>query len=101
MALTWEPRWESVVIEYAGVRIRTCRDRITGMIACPICIDAASICLGLPSSSKYKRKRIEYTFFFSTRDLLLHIKSHGEKLWVRERKEVKPLIEEQQGVDSR
>jgi len=93
VALTWEPRWEPVVVEYAGMKIRTCRDRITGMIACPICIDAASECLGLKPSS-VGRKDIEYTFFFTERDLFLHIKNHSGRLWVKERKVVETEVEE-------
>ena len=74
MAYTWEPKWEKIVIEIDGIKITTCRDKITGMIACPICIHAASQCLGLekmPLNYKY-----ENSFFFTPRDLIIHIREY-------------------------
>ncbi len=93
MALTWEPRWEPIEIEYAGIKIRTCRDKITGMIACPICINAARECLGYGDKAP-RYKDVEYSFFFTERDLIIHIKNHFEKQWAKERKEVFIVEEE-------
>ncbi len=76
MSLTWEPRWEPVVIEYAGIRIRTCKDKITNMIACPICINAAKECLNIKNPPKIPEDEIDRVFFFSPIDLIMHIKNH-------------------------
>ncbi|OYT38639.1 MAG: hypothetical protein B6U89_05485 [Desulfurococcales archaeon ex4484_58] len=74
MAYTWEPRWEKIKIEKYGVIIHTCRDKITGMIACPICIHAASKCLGIEKiPATYKQKNI---FFFTPEDLIIHIREY-------------------------
>ena len=98
MALTWEPRWEPYLVNYAGIRIWTCRDKITGMIACPICINAAVECLnkekGL-TGSRYSEG--ENTYFFSERDLILHIRAHYRRPWKRARAKVRLLGEEESG----
>lgn len=73
MAYTWEPRWEIFEVEYEGMRFRTCRDRVTGLIACPICVHAASKCLGEKLPEGY---RTENSFFLTTKDLVEHIKSY-------------------------
>ncbi len=96
MSLTWEPKWEAVFIEYEGVRIRTCRDRITGMIACPVCIDAASTCLNEGKKGIRGRSSLNYVFFFTARDLIQHLKNH------RESSKVKPsriIIEEEEAEE--
>ena len=92
MSLTWEPRWEPYLVEYAGIRIWTCRDKITKMIACPICINAVRECLG-GGGLRGERKGIEYAFFYSARDLILHIKNHYRRPWAKERKVIK-VVEE-------
>jgi len=72
VAYSWEPRWEPVEIRAYGIVIRTCRDKITKMIACPICIHAASKCLGEGvKPANFKEKQI---FFFTVEDLVLHIR---------------------------
>ncbi len=74
MAYTWEPKWEEYIVEIDGIRFKTCRDKITGMIACPICIHAASKCLGLEKEPfKYN---YENSFFFSEHDLIIHIREY-------------------------
>ncbi len=74
MAYTWEPRWKPVTIRYSGIEIHTCMDRITGMIACPICTDAVNTCLSGDDDKNPGKK--ETIFFFTEKDLLLHIKAH-------------------------
>lgn len=95
MSLTWEPRWEPVVIEYAGIRIRTCRDRITGMIACPICINALATCLDLGKGIPKNKGMNELIFFFTKRDLIFHLKNHNQVRKIRSRKGVLFSVEEE------
>jgi hypothetical protein len=73
MAYVWEPKWELFEVKADGIVFRTCRDRITGMIACPICIHAASKCMGEPAPSNYP---YENTFFYSVEDLIQHLKNY-------------------------
>jgi len=80
MAYTWEPKWEPFKVEANGIVITTCRDRITGLIACPICIHALSRCLGGGAPSDY---RFENSFFFSVDDLIHHIKTYHVRGWYR------------------
>ncbi|MEM4534591.1 MAG: hypothetical protein QW764_00965 [Desulfurococcaceae archaeon] len=66
-------------MNYEGIRFKTCRDKTTGLIACPICIHAASKCLGERPPSNYE---YENTFFYSVEDLIEHLKGyhiHGLK----------------------
>ena len=67
MALQWEPQWEDVVLEYAGVRLKVKRDRVTGLLKCPLCGDEK------PS------------FFFTVKDLVSHIVMHAQRDWRKER----------------
>ena len=84
MAYTWEPRWEPVRIEVYGIVIHTCRDKVTKMIACPICIDAASKCLGKEvektSVGDVKSKNM---FFFTAEDLIMHIRDYHSMGFLR------------------
>ena len=80
MAYTWEPRWEPVKIESHGIVIRTCRDRVTGMMACPICLNAASTCLGEDGKTSGKG---EHLFFFTVDDLIIHIRDYHAKRFLR------------------
>ncbi len=81
MAYTWEPRWEPLKIEANGIVIHTCRDKVTKMIACPICIHAASKCLGKgPMPSNYKDKNV---FFFTVDDLITHIREYHAMRFLR------------------
>lgn len=73
MAYTWEPKWESYIVKADGIELKTCRDRITGLIACPICIHAASTCYGDQKPSKYE---YENSFFYTVEDLINHIKNY-------------------------
>lgn len=88
MAYTWEPRWEKYLVEVDGIRFYTCRDRITGMIACPICINAYSKCLGGEEDPKY---HVENSFFFREEDLIKHIRDYhgGRERGVRYYKRIK------------
>lgn len=99
MSLTWEPRWEPYLVNYAGMRFWTCRDKITKMIACPICINAVESCLKEDKRnvmSTRKKVDIEGAFFFNERDLINHIKSHASKQWIKERKIIeKHIVEEE------
>ncbi|MEM1628983.1 MAG: hypothetical protein QXP02_05150 [Desulfurococcaceae archaeon] len=74
MAYTWEPRWEVFEVKTHGIELRTCRDKITGLIACPICIHAASKCLGQPAPSK--EYEYENSFFYTVDDLIEHLKNY-------------------------
>ena len=73
MAYTWEPKWELFIVEIDGIRFRTCRDRITGLIACPVCIHAASKCMNEPSPLNYQ---YENSFFYTVEDLIIHMKNY-------------------------
>ena len=95
MSLTWEPRWEPIVVEYAGMRIRTCRDRITGMIACPICVNAASTCLNIGKDTISYKGKIDLNFFFTERDLIIHLKNHDRVRKTRSKKGVLFSVEEE------
>ena len=73
MAYSWEPKWEPFEVSYEGVSFRTCKDKITGLIACPICLHAASKCLGEPPPKDYV---YENSFFYSIEDLIMHMKNY-------------------------
>ncbi len=70
MAYTWEPKWELIEVDVDGMKIKTCRDRITGLIACPICIHAASKCMDEPAPANYEYENV---FFYSVDDLINHL----------------------------
>lgn len=70
MAYTWEPKWEVFEVEHEGVKFKTCRDKITGLIACPICIHAASSCLGEKPPQHYE---YEHSYFYTVEDLIEHL----------------------------
>jgi len=80
LAYTWEPRWEKIRIEAHGITVNTCRDRITGMISCPICIHALSKCIDPSIKPTYKTTNI---FFFTPEDLLNHIREYHAKRSLR------------------
>jgi hypothetical protein len=67
MALQWEPQWEEIVVEEAGVRLRVKRDRVTGLLMCPLC------------------REDKPTYFFTLKDLVSHIVMHAQRDWQRER----------------
>jgi len=92
VAYSWEPRWERLVIESHGIIIQTCRDRITKMFACPICIHALSKCLGGSKPSDYAEKHV---FFFTAEDLITHIRDYHAM-----RVLLKKLIKEEGEEDS-
>ena len=73
MAYTWEPKWEVFEVDIEGIKFRTCRDRITGLIACPICIHAASKCLSEKAPLIYTYENV---FFYTVEDLLKHMKGY-------------------------
>lgn len=60
-------------MDYEGIKFRTCRDKITGLIACPVCIHAASKCLGEKPPSNYE---YENSFFYTVEDLIEHLKGY-------------------------
>uniref|UniRef100_A0A7C4D827 Uncharacterized protein n=1 Tax=Staphylothermus marinus TaxID=2280 RepID=A0A7C4D827_STAMA len=82
MAYTWEPRWESYRVNCYGVVIHTCRDKITKILACPICINALNTCLN--SSNKLisigEKKNV---FFFTEEDLIIHIREYHAMRFLR------------------
>ena len=93
LAYTWEPKWELFEVSHEGLEFKTCRDRITGLIACPICIHAASKCLGEKAPSNYK---YENSFFYSIDDLVEHLKGyHLGELGKKLEKLVSALSEEE------
>ena len=63
MALQWEPKWEEVLVEYKGMRLKALRDRVTGVYACPIC--------GTGEKA---------TYLFTVEDLVYHLYSHAKRL---------------------
>jgi hypothetical protein len=78
VAYAWEPRWEKYVVNRNGIIIHTCKDKVTGMIACPICINAAEKCLGGEHVAEYK---YDNSFFFTDEDLIRHIRDyHGGRI---------------------
>ena len=60
MSLQWEPEWEEIIIEEAGIKLKVLRDKVTGLLACPIC--------GMGEDASY---------FFTPRDLIVHLLSHA------------------------
>ncbi|ADI32197.1 hypothetical protein Shell_1094 [Staphylothermus hellenicus DSM 12710] len=96
MAYTWEPKWEKYRVEVDGIILYTCRDKITGMIACPICIHAASTCLDL-EKRRPRNYPVENSFFFSPYDLIIHIREYharglNKKYLASSEKKYKKLI---------
>lgn len=73
MSFSWEPRWEKIEVNSCGIIVRTCRDKITRMIACPICLNAAKHCLNEENSENYESRLI---FFYTPEDVILHIKDY-------------------------
>ncbi|WP_448578045.1 hypothetical protein [Thermosphaera sp.] len=73
LAYTWEPKWEAIRLESNGIILTTCRDKVTGLIACPICLNANSTCLG--KSATHTEIKSEISLFFSIDDLIEHIKN--------------------------
>ncbi|MCY0868635.1 MAG: hypothetical protein OWQ48_05350 [Desulfurococcus sp.] len=66
-------------MEAHGISFTTCRDRVTGLIACPICIHASSKCLGgKPPAGDY---RFENSFFYTLDDLIQHLKAYHLRGW--------------------
>ncbi|ACL10484.1 hypothetical protein DKAM_0155 [Desulfurococcus amylolyticus 1221n] len=80
MAYTWEPKWEPFEINVDGIVVKTCRDRYTGLIACPICIHAVSSCLGGKPPENYQ---FENSYFFTVDDLISHLKTYHVRGWHR------------------
>ncbi|WP_048163311.1 hypothetical protein [Thermogladius calderae] len=72
MSYTWEPRWEKFRVESHGIVFYTCRDRITGMITCPVCVNARETCLG-GNAGKGKQEPV---FFYTVEDLIYHIRDY-------------------------
>lgn len=60
-------------MESHGISIRTCRDKITKLIACPICLNAAIYCLDEENSERYEPRLI---FFYTPEDLMSHIRDY-------------------------
>lgn len=71
MSYTWEPKWEKIKISSDGIEFWTCRDRITGMIACPICANVRSACFGGVAEGAGKAEPV---FFFTAEDLIWHLR---------------------------
>ncbi|WP_440059542.1 hypothetical protein ACSU1N_07085 [Thermogladius sp. 4427co] len=71
MSYTWEPRWEKFKVESNGIVFWTCRDRITGMIACPICVNAYETCINARGGGKG-----EVIFFYRVEDLIYHLRDY-------------------------
>ena len=76
MTYQWEPQWVDKLVEYAGVRLMVKRDKVTGLLKCPICGDDK------PS------------YFFTPKDLILHIIMHAQRDWKSERVVVAVEVEE-------
>jgi len=78
LSLTWEPQWERVKVSYAGMTVVTCRDRVTGLLLCPICSDIDRIC---PEGKVISVLSEDMVVFYTVEDLLHHLRSHGSKLF--------------------
>ncbi len=70
MAIVWEPVWEVVTVEYEGIRIRVLRDKETGLLACPICMQE----MGKKRKDKFEDAG---RFFFDEASLISHLASHA------------------------
>ena len=62
MSLQWEPQWEEIIVKYKGVRLKALRDKVTGILACPIC--------GTGDRA---------TYLFTAKDLVYHILAHARR----------------------
>lgn len=91
MSLTWEPQWERVKVSYAGMTIETCRDRVTGLLLCPICSDIDKIC---PEGKVISVVSEEMSVFFTPEDLIHHLRTHSGT-WYSKR--IKPITREGEG----
>lgn len=81
MSYTWEPKWEKIKIEDHGIELYTCIDRITNLIACPICLNARKVCI--EGSSPGKFAGTSGSFFFSPEDLINHIRAFHVRGWMK------------------
>lgn len=86
MSYTWEPKWAEYHIEANGIILRTCIDKITGLIACPICINAKEVCLDKSAKpSRAQRATSASTqggsYFFTVDDLISHLKTYHLRNW--------------------
>lgn len=81
MAYTWEPRWESYRIDCYGIVIYTCRDKVTRIIACPICINAFNKCLSGETIIDNRDSR--NIFFYTEEDLIIHIREYHALRYLR------------------
>lgn len=100
MSYTWEPKWTEHRIEANGIVLRTCIDKITGLIACPICINAKEACLdksGKPSRVHRATTTAPHggSYFFTVDDLISHLKAYHLRNWEKKiEKMLKGLREE-------
>jgi hypothetical protein len=71
--IVWKPVWELVTVEYEGIRLRVPRDKETGLLACPICMEEVKKMKGI------KKENIEdyMRFFFDVPSLIAHLASHA------------------------
>jgi len=70
VAIVWEPVWEVVEIEYEGIRIKVLKDKETGLLACPICMQE------MRAKKKEKFEDVG-RFFFDVPSLISHLASHA------------------------
>lgn len=77
MSLQWEPQWVDETVEYAGMRLRVKRDKVTGLYACPVC--------GLGDNA---------TYLLTVKDLFYHIYAHARRA---ERYRARVQYEEEEG----
>ncbi len=86
MSLTWEPRWVRVKISYAGMTVETCKDKVTGLLLCPICVDIDKVC---PEGKEISVLSEDMAVFYTVEDLLHHLRAHTLKYFSRRIKPAK------------
>lgn len=80
MALYWEPRWVRKKFIVDGMEIITCQDVNTKMYICPICVDIDKVC---PEGKETSIVSEDMVTFFTLKDLVNHMRSHGLEIFSR------------------
>jgi hypothetical protein len=73
LSLFWEPRWVRKKLIVDGIEVITCVDEVTKLILCPICENIDEFC---PEGRQTSKVRENLLTFFTSRDLVYHLRSH-------------------------
>ncbi len=73
MTFTWRPKWRKIVIEDHGIKISTAYDEVSGLHACPLCINIEELIL----LNKAPPEKIP--LFYNVTDLIYHILTHRKQ----------------------